>query len=272
MAVPDLKMNNGQTIPQVGFGLWLNKDEEECINAVNWALKAGYTHFDSAQAYLNEQFLGKAIKQSGTKREDVFITTKVSTDNMGWRMPETIDESLENLQTDYVDLLLLHFPVTISRRPSWFIMEDIYREGKAKAIGVSNYTIRHLEELLRECEIKPAINQVELHVFLQQPELVDYCKKHDIVVEAYSPLVHGRNKMNDPTITKIAKKHGKTNAQIMIRWCIEIGTVPLPKSVHKERIAENIDVFDFKLDADDMKLITELDSGYRVAWDPTNVT
>ncbi len=272
MAVPNLNMNTGKAIPQIGLGLWLNKDEKECMDAVKWALDAGYTHFDSAQAYQNEQFLGKAIKDSGAKRGDVFLTTKVSTDNMGWRMPETIDESLQKLQTDYVDLLLLHFPVTVSRRPSWHHMEDAFRAGKARAIGVSNYTIRHLEELQRECEVKPAVNQVELHVFLQQPELVGYCQKKGIVVEAYSPLTHGRDKMADPVLGAIAKKHGKTNAQVMIRWCIEIGTVPLPKSAHKERIAENIDVFDFKLDTDDMAKIKKLDSDYRVAWDPTNVT
>ncbi len=272
MKIPSMKLNTGSEIPQIGLGLWLNKDKQECINAVKWALDAGYRHFDSAQAYDNEQYLGLAIKVSKIPRSELFITTKVSTENMGWRMPETIEESLKNLQTGYVDLLLLHFPVTISRRPSWSVMEEVYKAGKAKAIGVSNYTIRHLEELLKEGEIKPAVNQVELHVFLQQPELVKFCKANDIVVEAYSPLIHGRNKMNNPVISKIAKKYGKTNAQIMIRWCIEVGTVPLPKSVHKNRIAENIDVFDFKLDKEDMKQIAALDCNYRIAWDPTHVT
>ena len=159
MKIPNLKLNTGSEIPQIGLGLWLNKDKQECINAIKWALDVGYRHFDSAQAYDNEQYLGSAIKVSKIPRSELFITTKVSTENMGWRMSETIEESLKNLQTDYVDLLLLHFPVTISRRPSWLIMEEVYKAGKAKAIGVSNYTISHLEELLKEDEIKPAVNQ-----------------------------------------------------------------------------------------------------------------
>ncbi|HET9721938.1 MAG TPA: aldo/keto reductase [Candidatus Saccharimonadales bacterium] len=271
MAVPNLKMNNGQEIPQVGLGLWLVKDEKECKDAVKWGLQAGYTHFDSAQIYRNEQFLGAALKEAGASREELFITTKIWNDNM-WHndlMP-SFNESLEKLQTSYVDLLLLHFPVTELRRPAWRRMEEIYQSGKAKSIGVSNYTVKHLEELVRECRVKPAVNQVELHVFLQQPELVDYCKKHEIVVEAYSPLAHG-HRIDDPVLTKIAKKHGKTNAQIMLRWCIDYGVVTLPKSVHKDRIEENIDIFNFKLDEQDMKQISDLEDDFRTAWDPTNV-
>lgn len=271
MAVPNLKMNDGKDIPQIGLGLWLVKDEQECKNAVKWGLEAGYRHFDSAQYYENEQFLGQVIKDSGIKREDVFITTKIKNENMWWNdIGPSFEESLQKLQMDYVDLLLLHFPVTELRRPAWRKMEELHEAGKAKSIGVSNYTIRHLKELLNECKIKPAVNQVELHVYLQQPELVEFCKKNDIVVEAYSPLSHGY-RIDDPVLTKIAKKHGKTNAQVMIRWCVEIGTVPLPKSVHQERIKENFDIFDFKLDADDMKQIATLESDYRTAWDPTHV-
>ena len=270
MAVPSLKMNNGLEIPQVGLGLWQNKDKKDCINAVNWGLEAGYRHFDSAQAYENEQFLGQAVKASKIPRKDIFITTKIRTANMGNQLIETFDESLEKLQMDYVDLLLLHFPMTISWRISWPLMEEIYASGRAKTIGVSNYTITHLEELLAECKVKPAVNQVELHVFLQQPDLVDYCKQKGIVVEAYSPLAHAHN-INDPVLADIAQKHGKTPAQIMIRWCVQIGTVPLPKSANKERIAQNIDVFDFELDQDDMKQIAGLESDMRTSWDPTHV-
>lgn len=149
-------------------------------------------------------------------------------------------------------------------------MEEIYKSGNAKSIGVSNYTITHLEELLKECSVKPAVNQVELHVFLQQPELVAYCQKQGIVVEAYSPLAHG-SKMKHPVLDKIAKKHGKSNAQIMIRWCIEIGAVPLPKSIKVGNIKENIDVFDFSLSAEDMEELKNLDDNYRTCWDPTHV-
>jgi diketogulonate reductase-like aldo/keto reductase len=271
MSIPGLKMNSGTEVPQIGLGLWLNKDEKECKDAVRFALEAGYTHFDSAQAYQNEEFLGAAIAESEIPRESLFITTKIWNGNQPKdKLQPSFEESLKKLGTDYVDLLLLHFPVSETRHEAWPLMEEIYASGKARAVGVSNYTIRHLEELLKDCKTKPAVNQVELHVFLQQPELVEYCKQHDILVEAYSPLVHGHN-MDDPTLEAIAKKYGKTVAQIMIRWCIELGTVPLPKSTHKERIEENIDVFDFKLDNDDMAKIAKLDENYRTAWDPSDV-
>jgi diketogulonate reductase-like aldo/keto reductase len=271
MAVPSLKMNDGREIPQIGLGLWLNNDDQACRDSVKWALEVGYRHFDSAQAYENEQFLGEAIKQSGIKREEVFITTKIRTSNMGLELTESFDESLKKLQMDYVDLLLLHFPVTVERRPAWYRMEEIFNAGKAETIGVSNYTVTHLEELLRESKIKPAVNQVELHVYLQQPELLEYCRKNNIVVEAYSPLAHGR-RLEDPVLAKIAKKHGKSIAQIMIRWCIEAGTVPLPKSAHKERIKQNLEVLDFSLDKQDMSELTKLDEDFRTCWDPTHVT
>ncbi|MBI2589244.1 aldo/keto reductase [Candidatus Saccharibacteria bacterium] len=271
MNIPNLKMNNEQKIPQVGLGLWMNKDGEACRQSVKFALEAGYRHFDSAQAYDNEQFLGEAIKKGGVPREELFITTKILNDNQWWNdIIPSFEKSLENLQTDYVDLLLLHFPVTETRRPAWRRMEEIYKSGRAKSIGVSNYMIHHLEELLKEGDIKPAVNQVELHVFLQQPELVKFCQKNDIVVEAYSPLAHG-NGMDDPVLASIAKKHGKSTAQIMIRWCIEMGTVPLPKSTHQGRIKENIDIFNFKLDKQDMADIAKLDRDFRTCWDPTHV-
>jgi diketogulonate reductase-like aldo/keto reductase len=271
MKIPNLKMNNGKKIPQVGFGLWQVKDEKECKGSVKDALAAGYTHFDTAQAYGNEQFLGEVLRENKTKRDEVFITTKIWNANQYWNdLIPSFEESLKKLQMDYVDLLLLHFPVTELRRPAWRKMEEVHKDGRAKSIGVSNYTIGHLEELLKECSIKPAVNQVELHVFLQQPELVDYCKKNNIVVEAYSPLAHGYG-MDDPVFAGIAKKYSKTPAQIMIRWCIEKGTVPLPKSVHKQRIEENLNIFDFELDGEDMAAILKLNRDIRTCWDPTNV-
>jgi diketogulonate reductase-like aldo/keto reductase len=190
---------------------------------------------------------------------------------MWWNdLPGAFEASLKNLQMDYVDLLLLHFPVTELRRPAWQRMEEIAAAGKAKSIGVSNYTVKHLEELLRECSVKPAVNQVELHVYLQQPELLEFCAAHDIIVEAYSPLAHGHD-IHNPVLEGVAKKHGKTSAQVMLRWCLEKGTVPLPKSVHEERIKENSNVFDFSLDAADMASLAKLDKNYRTAWDPTHV-
>lgn len=264
------KLNNGTTIPNIGFGTWRIKNEAECVAAINTAIEAGYRHIDTAQIYGNEKFVGKALKNSGIARKDLFVTTKIWNDNMWWTdLEDSFDASLKNLKTDYVDLLM-HFPVTELRRPAWRLMERIAQSGRAKAIGVSNYTIEHLEELLRESSFKPAINQVELHVFLQQPELVKFCQKHDIVVEAYSPLAHGYG-LDNPVLAEVGKQYGKSPAQVMIRWCLERATVPLPKSSHPKRIKENFDVFDFSLTNKDMQKLAALESDYRTCWDPTHV-
>lgn len=265
-----LTLNNGINIPQIGLGTWLNDNEEDCINSIKYALGCGYRHIDTAQIYSNEIFVGKAIKESGVNRKDVFITTKVWNENLWWDgFDKSFDESLNNLQTDYVDLLLIHFPVTEERRPAWFKMEEKYTQGKAKAIGVSNYTVRHLEELLAECKVKPAVNQVELHVFLQQPDLVKYCQKNNIILEAYSPLAHGY-KIDDPVLTKISNQHKKTNAQIMLRWCLDMGFVVLPKSTNPKRIKENLEILDFSLTPTNMEEIEKLDCSFRTCWDPTH--
>jgi diketogulonate reductase-like aldo/keto reductase len=267
----NIRLNTGQEIPQIGLGTWLIKKEKDCIEAVNYALDIGYRHFDTAQIYENEQFIGKALKNAKVPRKDIFLTTKIWGDNFWWDdLIPSFDESLEKLQTDHVDLLLLHFPQTETRGPAWRRMEELYNSGRAKAVGVSNYNIRHLKELFSQSDLKPAVNQVEIHVYLQQPELIEFCKKHGIVVEAYSPLAHGYG-LDNPVLAEIANKHGKSNAQIMIRWCIEQGLVVLPKSSHPKRIKDNIDVFDFKLDKDDLAKIKELDKNFRTCWDPTNI-
>lgn len=265
-----IELNNGTSIPEIGLGLWKVTNSKDVGVAVNAALDAGYTHFDSAQIYGNEALLGAAIHDSGIDRESVFITTKIWNDNF-WPgdLEESFEQSLKNLQTDYVDLLLLHFPVTETRRIAWTSLEKLLEKGKVKSIGVSNYTIKHLEEMKEWAQIVPQVNQVELHVFLQQPELLDYCKSRGIIVEAYSPLAHGHG-LDNGILEEIALKHGKSTAQVMIRWCIEVGTVPLPKSTNPVRIVENVDVFDFSLDDDDMKKLKTLDTNLRTCWDPTN--
>ena len=269
--IPELTMNTGAAIPQFGFGLWQNPDEQECVDAVKYALAAGYTHFDDAQVYGNEQYLGSAIAGSGVERGELFITTKIWTENMdAKRVGPSFAESLRKLQTDYVDLILLHFPVTETRAEAWPVLEKLYENGSAKAIGVSNYTVNHLEELLKTCKVKPAVNQVEMSVALQQPKLVEYCREHDIVIEAYTPLVKGKF-FDDPTLVEIAGKHDKTVPQIMLRWGIDYGVVVLSKSANKDRIEQNIDIFDFELDAEDMTKLKALDQNYRVSWDPTDV-
>ena len=275
MTIPNLKMNTGAEMPQIGFGLWRNGNKQECIDSIKFALKAGYTHFDDAQVYDNEEFLGQALKEASADRAKLFITTKIASNTHNNKQGKndllpSFEESLQKLQMDYVDLLLLHFPATETRREAWPIMEEIYASGRAKAIGVSNYTVRHLEELLKDCKVKPAANQVELSVVLQQPELVDYCKKNDIIVQAYTPLAEGHF-FDDETLQEIAKKHGKSVPQIMLRWCIDYGVVALTKSTHENRIKENIDIFDFKLDDEDMAKLKGLDQNHRTNWDPTNV-
>jgi diketogulonate reductase-like aldo/keto reductase len=255
--IPELTLNTGAKIPQIGFGLWRNPNAEECKNAVKWALQAGYNHFDDAQAYDNEEHLGAALQEAGADRSKLFITTKIMRENMWWTdVIPTFEESLKKLQMDYVDLLLLHFPVTENRDSSWLRLQQLYEQGKAKAIGVSNYTIKHLEEM-KQFDITPAVNQVEMSVVLQQPELVEYCKAHDIVVEAYAPLVEGLF-FADPTLQAIAKKHGKTVPQIMLRWCIDYGVVVLTKSASEARIKENFDILSFQLDDDDMAQLMQM--------------
>ena len=271
MSIPSTTLSNGSLIPKVGFGTWQIKDEKQCHEAINEALGAGYRHIDTAQIYGNEKFIGESLSRSGVKRSELFITTKISVVNFtASRVIPSFDKSLINLQSDYVDLLLLHFPVPKLRHKAWKKMEEIYDSGRAKNIGVSNYTVKHLEKLLSECRIRPAVNQVELHVFLQQPELIKYCMSQDIAIEAYSPLAHGYG-LDNKTLEDIAKKYSKSTAQIMLRWCLEAGTIPLPKSISPKRIAENIAIFDFELDDNDLKQLKALDSNHRTCWDPTHI-
>lgn len=268
--MPVIPINQKASIPQVGLGLWQITDPEQFRVAFDAAVAAGYRHFDSAQIYRNEQLLGEAWRASGLPREELFLTTKIHIASFGSKKtPKSFEKSLEKLQTEYVDLLLLHFPVTITRKKAWLELEKIKAAGKAKNIGVSNYTIRHLEDMKSYAHEMPAVNQVELHVLLQQPELVKYCENNGIIIEAYSPLAHGKG-MDDPTLAEIAKKHSKSPAQIMLRWCVQSGFVTLPKSVTPDRIAANIDLFDFELDDDDLAKIKPLDRSLRTCWDPTH--
>ncbi|HVA11390.1 MAG TPA: aldo/keto reductase [Candidatus Dormibacteraeota bacterium] len=271
MSIPDIILADQHKIPQIGLGLWQVKDQNEFDQAFTAAIKAGYRHFDCAQEYYNEQMLGNAWQASGKKRSELFLTTKISIRNFQYKKAHSsFEDSLDKLQTDYVDLLLLHFPVTILRKKAWKAVEEIQKAGGARTIGVSNYTIRHLEEMRNYARVMPVVNQVELHVFLQQPELVKYCRDHNIAIEAYSPIAHARA-MDNQVINDIAKKHSKTYAQIMLRWCIEQDFVVLPKSVHLNRIQENIKIFDFKLDEQDLAELAKQDRNLRTAWSPVHV-
>lgn len=266
-----VRLNTGATMPAIGFGTW--KIHLGAKNAVGRALTSGYRLIDTAKIYGNEKSVGAAIKSSGIDRKQIFVTTKLWNGDQGFdNAKKAFSESLNKLGLEYIDLYLIHWPVTGKRLESWRALQEIHRGGKARNIGVSNFTIKHLQELMAAHEIVPAVNQIEFHPFLynDQKPVIDFCTKHKIVVEAYSPLAHG-HRLGDPTIAGIAAKHKKTNAQVMLRWALQHGTVPLPKSTDQKRTSENLDIFDFDLSADEMKTINNLSDGMRTCWDPNKM-
>jgi diketogulonate reductase-like aldo/keto reductase len=266
-----VKLNNGISMPLLGLGVYLVPPGRETYQAVRTALEVGYRLIDTASFYRNEEDVGKAVRDSGIRREEVFITTKLWNEDHGYDSTlKAFDASLERLGFGTVDLYLIHFPMTNVREDSWRALEHILEGGRARAIGVSNYTERHLKELLGQAGIVPAVNQVEFSPFLYQRKLLAYCRKNRIQLEAYAPLTAGE-RLLDPRITAIAKKHGRTNAQVMLRWAIQHGVVAIPKSTHPERIAENGRIFDFELPAEDVTELDGLDDGFRSSWDPTAV-
>ena len=264
-----LTMNNGKEIPQFGLGVYLTKSGKETLNAVTWALKAGYRHVDTARIYGNEKEVGEAVRNSGVKREELFITTKLWNDDHGYESTlKAFDKSLKTLNVDYIDLYLIHWPVKGKRKDTWKAFEKIYESGYCKSVGVSNYMVWHLEELFTYANVIPALNQVEFSPYAYNKELLDFCTKNKILLEAYSPLTRMK-KLGDPKLTAIAKKHGKTAAQVLIRWAIEHELVVIPKSAHKDRIIENANVFDFTLDESDLRILDNMNEDFRVSWDPT---
>ena len=266
-----LNLNNGVEIPLIGLGTFRSEKGAQTQKAVAWALEAGYRHIDTAAMYDNEEDVGIAVGQSGVNREDVFITTKLRNDDHGYESTlKACEDSLRTLKMDYIDLYLVHWPVTGLRGQSWQAFIKLYEQGKCRAIGVCNYTIRHLDELLASTPFIPMVNQIEIHPFLYRKELIDYCTAKGIVVEAYSPLCKAR-RMSDPRLLAVAGRVQRSVAQVMIRWTVQHGWVSLPKSVHQPRIVENAGVFDFELTADDMHLIDSMDEGYytvRPDWIP----
>lgn len=265
-----LPSNQSISVPQLGLGVWKSRPKE-CLEAVKSALSLGYRHIDTAAIYGNEADVGTAIKESGVDRSDIFLVTKLWNADQGYDTAlHAIDVSLKKLGTDYVDMYLIHFPVSGKRNESWKALEKIKAEGKAKSIGVSNFMVSHLEELLKETGTVPAMNQVEYHPFLQDTKLKEYCIQKGILLEAYSPLAHGQ-KLEDSRITKLASQYKKSNAQILIRWSLQAGHVVIPKSKNPDRIRENADVFDFVLSDADMKEIAGWNEDFRTCWDPTTV-
>jgi methylglyoxal/glyoxal reductase len=268
LTIPSLALRDGTRIPQIGLGVWQSGRGKSTVDAVAAALRVGYRHVDTAQAYGNEGEVGEAIRASGLKREDVFVTTKLWNADQGYDSARrAFDASLARLGFDYVDLYLLHWPVAGKRLDSWRALEKLHAEGRARAIGVSNFLVPHLEELLAHASAPPSVNQIEVHPFLQQRETRAFCKAQGIVVEAYSPLTHG-TLIDHDVITSVAHGVKKSNAQVLLRWGIQHDMVVLPKSVNAGRIAENADVFDFALEAREMRLLDELEQGHATGWDP----
>ncbi|MGA4797788.1 aldo/keto reductase [Streptomyces lavendulocolor] len=268
--VPSITLNNGVSMPQLGFGVWQVPDDE-AAKAVGTAIEAGYRSIDTAAIYENEKGTGEAIAASGLPREDLFVTTKLWNSEQGHDATlRAFDESLARLGLDYVDLYLIHWPVPSKDlyADTYKAFEKIYADGRAKAIGVSNFLPEHLERLLGETSVVPVLNQIELHPQFQQAEARAFHARHDIATEAWSPLGQGRGLLEVPTIVAVARKHGRTPAQVVLRWHLQLGNVVIPKSVTPSRIQENIDVFDFELDADDLAAFAALDEGRRLGPDP----
>ena len=259
------KLNNGLDIPQLGYGVW-KVPNEEAETAVGQALEAGYRLIDTAKVYGNELGVGKALATCHVPRADLFITTKVWNADHGYENTlKAFDLSLEKLGLDYVDLYLIHWPTPEFDMyvDTYKALEKLYKEGRTKAIGVCNFDIEHLQRIIDECEVIPAVNQVECHPYLQQTELKEFCTKHGILLEAYSPLMNGTKVLEDPVILEIANHYGKTPAQVILRWHLQSDVAVIPKTVTPSRMDENLNVFDFELSSDDLDKIAKLDRNER---------
>ncbi|MBT8282832.1 MAG: aldo/keto reductase [Muriicola sp.] len=265
--ITDLKggftLHNGVKMPYFGLGVFLSKEGEEVTNAVKWALKAGYRHIDTASVYKNEEGVGIGIRESGIPREEIFLVSKVWNSDQGYDATmQAFEDSLKRLNTDYLDLYLVHWPVRGKFKDTWKALEELYRQKRVRAIGVSNFLRHHLEDLLKEASIVPMVNQMEFHPYLVQQDLLNYCRDKGIQYEAWSPLMQGRIFSIDK-FKEIADKYDKSVAQIVLRWDLQKGVVTIPKSVKKDRIVSNAEVFDFELSDKDMDILNNLDKKKR---------
>lgn len=265
-----IRLNNGVEIPRQAFGVF-KIPNEQTAQCVRWALEAGYRHIDTAAVYGNEEGTGQGIRDSGVPREEIFLTTKLWNDDMRkFRVREAFEESLKKLGTDYVDLYLIHWPVAGCFEKCWAELEQLYREGRMRAIGVSNFHQYHMEALLKTAKIVPAVNQIELHPLLTQKPLSSYCRSLGMEMEAYRPLggTGEHNLVGNADIAAIAAKYGRSTAQIMIRWSLQNGNVVLAKSTHRERIVQNADVYDFEISTEDMAALDALNQNFHTGSNP----
>lgn len=268
------KLNNGIEIPMLGLGTYkIGNNDNDVYRSIRRAIDIGYRHIDTATLYLNEKPVGKAIRESGIPREDIFVTTKLwGSDILDNNIQKAFEESLLNLGLDYLDLYLVHWPVKEKLVSTWKEMEKLFDNGKVRAIGLSNHLIHHMEEVLESASIYPVVNQMELHPYLIQKEITDFCRRYDIIPQAWSPL--GSSKvplLQDENIKNIGDKYNKTTAQVVLRWNIQNGIVAIPKSSSPERQAENFNIFDFKLDKEDIKRINMLDRNHRTGAHPDHI-
>ncbi|WP_458118607.1 aldo/keto reductase [Paenibacillus sp. Z6-24] len=265
-----VQLSNGVEMPWFGLGVYKVENGDEVVSSVKWAIEAGYRSIDTAALYQNEDGVGQAIRESGVPREELFVTTKVWNSDQGYDSTlQAFEQSLSKLGLEYVDLYLIHWPVKGKYKDTWRALEKLYEDGKVRAIGVSNFQIHHLEDLLADAKVRPVVNQVELHPLLSQVELRNYCKEQGIQIEAWAPLAQGRL-LDNPVLQAIGEKYGKSIAQVLLRWDLQSGIVTIPKSIKQERIVQNADIFDFELSPEDMKQIDDLNQNQRFGADPDN--
>jgi len=274
MKITDIKgtteLANGTKMPYLGLGVF-KMSNDEITNAVHWALNTGYRHIDTAAFYKNEDGLGKALKSHSLKRQDIFLTSKVWNTDQGYDATiNAFNDSLSKLQADYLDLYLVHWPVKGKYKDTWKALETLYDEGRIRAIGVSNFMQHHLEDLMDSAKVFPMVNQIEFHPYLRQQDLIDFCKNNNIQFEAWSPLMQGKV-FGIELLKELAEKYGKTIAQIVLRWNLQKGVVTIPKSVKKERIESNADIFNFEISDEDMARIDDLDRNERIGPHPDNI-
>lgn len=266
-----VKTNNGVEMPVLGLGVYQSPPGQITQRAVSTALNMGYRHIDTARIYDNESDVGRALKETRIGRDEIFVTTKLWNSDQGYESTlRACNESLRRLDVSSLDLYLIHWPVSKLRTESWRAMTELLKQGKCRSIGVSNFTIDHLQDLLKNTDVVPAVNQVEFHPFLYQKRLMQYCRDKGIQLEAYAPLTRGE-RLDHPVVVDAARRYAKTPAQVLIRWSLQHGIVVIPKSVKPERIHENSEVFDFNISEADMRKLDSLNEDLRTCWDPTGV-